>query len=87
MNNSITVIDVRTPAEFQGGHVANSINIPLQELDVRMDEIRNLNSKIILCCASGARSSVAQLFLNDAGITSENGGSWFDVNYVGTPGQ
>ena len=41
-----TIVDVRTPGEFMGGNVAGSINIPLQELNSRMDEIKKiLNTK------------------------------------------
>ena len=48
------IVDVRTPGEFMGGHVAGSINIPLQELPHRLDEIRQMKN-IVLCCASGGR--------------------------------
>lgn len=75
-----TVVDVRTPQEFQGGHVAGSINIPLQELNERMDELRS-KTNIVLCCASGARSSYATSLLKQNGIACENGGSWLDVNF------
>ena len=34
-----TIIDVRTPTEFMGGNAVDSINIPLQELPSRVDEI------------------------------------------------
>jgi len=37
---NITIIDVRTPQEFAAGHVEGSINIPLQELPQRIEEIR-----------------------------------------------
>ncbi|HUM52492.1 MAG TPA: rhodanese-like domain-containing protein [Chitinophagales bacterium] len=80
MNNK-TIIDVRTHAEFLGGHVANSINIPLQEIQQRLDEIKKLPQPIILCCASGNRSGQATAFLKSIGIDCENGGSWLDVNY------
>lgn len=79
MNNK-TVIDVRTHTEFSGGHVANSINIPLQEIQQRTDEIKKLSQPIILCCASGNRSGQAVAFLKSIGISCENGGSWLDVN-------
>ena len=40
-----TIVDVRTPAEFMGGHVVGSINIPLQEIVERLDELnQRLNS-------------------------------------------
>ncbi len=76
-----TVVDVRTHAEFMGGHVANSINIPLNEIPNRMDEIKALKQPLLLCCASGNRSGQATMFLKAQGIECENGGSWLDVNY------
>lgn len=82
MNNDITVIDVRTRAEFAGGHVAGSINIPLQEFEKHLEEIRSIRNKIVLCCASGGRSSSAANYLRAHGIACENGGSWMDVNFL-----
>lgn len=77
----MTIIDVRTPMEFSGGHVANSINIPLNEIQARVTEIKAMEQPIILCCASGGRSGQATYFLQSQGISCENGGSWLDVNY------
>ena len=74
-----TIIDVRTPAEFMGGHVAGSINIPLNEIASRLDEIKN-RKNILLCCASGGRSGMATEFLKQNGIACENAGSWMDVH-------
>ena len=54
-----TIIDLRTPEEYALGHVKNSVNIPLQELSGRIDEIKKINDEIILCCASGKRSAKA----------------------------
>ena len=79
--NKITIVDVRTRGEFMGGNVEGSINIPLQEIQQRLDEIKSLHQPIILCCASGSRSRQAAAFLQGCGIECENGGSWFDVNY------
>lgn len=77
----MTIIDVRTHGEFMGGHVAGSINIPLNELPNRLDEVKAMNDEIILCCASGNRSGQATYFLQQNGIECSNGGSWLDVNY------
>ncbi len=77
----ITVIDVRTIAEFSGGNVAGSLNIPLQEIPQRIDEIKNLKQPIILCCASGNRSGQAVNYLKNQGVDCENGGSWLEVNF------
>lgn len=77
-----TIVDVRTAAEFQGGHVAGSINIPMQEISSRMEEIRSLKTPLVLCCASGNRSGQVHSFLSQNGIECINGGSWMDVNYL-----
>ena len=76
-----TIIDVRTPEEFRGGHVAGSYNIPLQEIKQRLEEIKAMKEPIILCCASGARSSSAVALLRSVGVECENGGGWMEVNY------
>lgn len=75
-----TIIDVRSHTEFMGGHVAGSINIPIQEIPNRLDQIMRMPRPIILCCASGQRSSQAALLLQSQGIECSNGGSWLDVN-------
>lgn len=80
-NTKQTIVDVRTPGEFMGGNVAGSINIPLQEIQERLDELKSLPQPIILCCASGGRSGQATAFLQRQGIDCVNGGSWMDVNY------
>ena len=76
-----TIIDVRSYGEFMGGHVVDAINIALDEIPARIDEIKNLKTPLILCCASGNRSGQAQQFLSHQGIECYNGGSWLDVNY------
>ncbi|HVZ97546.1 MAG TPA: rhodanese-like domain-containing protein [Chitinophagaceae bacterium] len=79
--NDQTIIDVRTSAEFMAGNVRGSINIPLQQIHLKVDEIRKMKQPIILCCASGNRSGQATMFLSSRGISCKNGGSWMDVNY------
>lgn len=76
------IIDVRSPQEFSGGNVANSINIPLQEITGRMDELKNISGNIVLCCASGGRSGIATQVLQGQGFSNVyNGGGWTDVNF------
>jgi phage shock protein E len=76
-----TIVDVRTYGEFSGGNVAGSINIPLNEIPARMEELKALKAPLILCCASGGRSGQAQNYLSQNGIECYNGGSWLNVNY------
>ena len=74
------VIDVRTPSEFQGGHVKDSINIPLNTVEANVEKINNMNCKIIFCCASGNRSGQATAIIKQKGIDCVNGGSWLNMN-------
>ncbi|MCE9538158.1 MAG: rhodanese-like domain-containing protein [Bacteroidetes bacterium] len=76
-----TIIDVRSPDEFRGGNVTGSINIPLQEIPQRIEELKDLKVPLVLCCASGNRSGQAHNYLVQQGIECYNGGSWLDVNY------
>jgi len=76
-----TIVDVRTPSEFMGGNVEGSINIPLQEIQQRIVELKNLKQPLVLCCASGGRSGQATQYLIQQGIECCNGGSWLDLNY------
>ena len=77
------VVDVRTPAEYAEGHVENSINIPLNELPDRTDELKKMQG-IVVCCASGIRSNNATNLLRTNGIECLDGGSWVNVDYLTT---
>lgn len=78
-----TVVDVRTREEFSGGNVADSINIPLQELGENIEKFKSMQGPIILCCASGGRSGMATQILSSQGFKNVyNGGSWLNVNYA-----
>ena len=70
-----TILDVRTPEEFSGSHYPNAINIPLNELRQRVDEIKQLKQPIVAYCRSGNRSGMAVAILRQSGLTNVfNGG-------------
>jgi phage shock protein E len=74
--NGATIIDVRSKAEFQQGHLKNSVNIPLDKIDQSIKKI-DKNKPVITCCASGMRSAAAKKVLKSNGFTQVyNGGSW-----------
>ena len=77
-----SIVDVRTRAEYSGGHAEGSVNIPLQELQQRFEEFTTMKGPVVLCCASGGRSGQATVWLMSKGIECVNGGSWLDINYV-----
>lgn len=60
------LIDVRTPGEFVQGHVPNAVNIPLDQLSNRLNEIEK-DTPIVLVCATGNRSASAARALARAG--------------------
>lgn len=81
-NNEGTIVDVRTPHEYLGGHVTGSINIPVSELQGRLEELKSLQQPLILCCASGGRSSMASHLLKQQGLNCVDAGSWLSLNYL-----
>lgn len=70
------ILDVRTPGEFNGGHIEGAVHIPLDQLPQRTAELKQKNKPVIACCASGMRSRMAKGILADAGIEAYNGGGW-----------
>ncbi|MEY3236287.1 MAG: hypothetical protein RI883_388 [Bacteroidota bacterium] len=69
------IVDVRTPAEYQGGHIKGSVNIPLQVLDKNIAKLKK-DKPVITCCASGMRSGSAKSMLKAKGFDVHNGGGW-----------
>jgi phage shock protein E len=74
-----TVIDVRSEGEFLSGSAEGAINIPLDRFSNHIEEIKNIDGTIILCCASGNRSGMAKHILESHGIDSYNAGGWNQV--------
>lgn len=62
------ILDVRTPGEFAGGHLKGALNIPVQDLLTRMDELKPLDKPIIVYCQSGRRSASAKGMLEQSGF-------------------
>jgi rhodanese-related sulfurtransferase len=86
-NEQPIILDVRTPGEYQRGHLHNSVLIPLQELQGRTAELGvDKDREILIYCASGNRSTVASKILVDKGfqhIVNLRGGiyDWSKNNY------
>lgn len=71
-----TIVDVRTPGEYAGGHIKGSVNIPLASLGSQMAKLKK-DKPVITCCASGMRSGSAKSMLQSNGFEVYNAGSWF----------
>ncbi|MFQ6673559.1 MAG: rhodanese-like domain-containing protein [Fidelibacterota bacterium] len=71
----LVLLDVRTPEEFSGplGHLEGAILIPVQELEQRVDELKEVKGReIIVYCRSGNRSRVASEILVRHGFMATN---------------
>ncbi len=62
------LVDVRTPGEYQAGHIDGAVNIPVGDLSERMDEIGPKSDPVVVYCRSGNRSGKAQGMLKAAGF-------------------
>lgn len=75
------IIDVRSKAEYAGGHITGSKNIPLPSLSSNPNILKDKSKPVITCCASGMRSASAKNVLQANGFTNViNGGSWRSLN-------
>lgn len=69
--NPPRILDVRTPGEFEGVHIAGAYNVPLDLLREHSDEIRtHLDDHVVLVCRSGQRATQAEQTLHDTGLTN-----------------
>ena len=76
------IVDVRTSEEFRGGHISNSINIPLDKISSSAEQLRDYDH-VIVVCASGMRSAQAASILKSKGFTNVvNGGSWTSLKDI-----
>ena len=66
--NLSTVLDVRTVQEFDRGHIEGAINIPVDELQDRLEEL-DRSDDILVYCKSGIRSSQAMKILAENGFS------------------
>ncbi len=71
------VVDVRETSEWSAGHIPNARHIALGQLDKHMSELEKFkNRPVIICCASGNRSSSACGTLKRAGFERVFNLSW-----------
>ncbi len=61
-----TLVDVRTPEEFDGGYIPGAVNIALQDLGQKMSRIAK-DKPVVVYCRSGNRSAYAAMALRQAG--------------------
>jgi rhodanese-related sulfurtransferase len=79
----ITLIDVREPDEYDGGHVPGARLIPLGTVPERLDEVAGAEGTVYVICARGSRSMKAAEFYRAQGIDAVNvaggTGAWMEA--------
>ena len=65
---NLVVLDVRTPSEYEDGHLPRAINIPVDDLLGRLNEL-DRGDEILVYCRTGNRSTRAVGYLNDNDFT------------------
>ncbi|MDF2380560.1 rhodanese-like domain-containing protein [Nostoc ellipsosporum NOK] len=76
------ILDVRTQAEFERGHIEGAVNLPLGQLRERYVELDSTKTYITVC-SHGLRSVKAQTLLKDRGFRRVyNGGATSDLEKI-----
>lgn len=76
-DNGAKILDVRSEEEFKEGHIDGSINISVNDVQSRIEDIKALGSPLIICCLSGGRAGVAKALIQAAGVKEVyNAGGW-----------
>ena len=70
-DESVTLLDTRTPKEFIQGHIEGFMNIPVDELRERIEEVP-VGKPVYLICQSGLRSYIATRILEGLGYEAYN---------------
>jgi rhodanese-related sulfurtransferase len=65
------VLDIRDTGEFNGGRIPKSKNIPLAELDKRVEDLSRFKDKpVIVTCRSNSRAGAAARLLKTKGFSN-----------------
>jgi rhodanese-related sulfurtransferase len=65
---SVTVVDVRSPAEFESIHIPGSYNVPLDQLAEHRAEFASVGGPVVLVCRSGMRARQAETILRNVDV-------------------
>jgi rhodanese-related sulfurtransferase len=70
LNQGALLLDVRSKAEFDSGHVLDAKHVPQDELSKSAETLKKYRDKVIVtCCESGMRSGAATRVLRTLGFT------------------
>ena len=70
VENGALLVDVRTADEFAAGHLPGAVNLPVGDLQSRVDELAPKERPVVVYCRSGMRSGRAARILTDSGYVA-----------------
>ena len=69
-SSDLIIIDVRRYSEYKQGKIPNAINIPVEELEWEIEELKeNKDKPILVYCKAGHKSALACQMLEEEGFT------------------
>jgi rhodanese-related sulfurtransferase len=66
------VVDIRSPAEFERGHIPGAINIPMAELPRRVDEVEWGDDVVVACPIGQSSIQAARLIGSYEGVDDDS---------------
>ena len=84
----VSVLDVREPDEWAGGHIEGAVHIPLGQVVERVGEVQQLagDGQLLVVCKVGGRSAQAVAYLQTQGVQAINlDGGMLDWHAAGRP--
>jgi rhodanese-related sulfurtransferase len=70
MNQGAVLVDVRSQAEFDSGHILDAKHVPQDQLASSSETLKKYKDKVVIaCCESGMRSGAAARVLQAQGFT------------------
>ena len=77
-----TILDVSTKEKYRKSHIKGTVNIPYDEINSKLEEIKNMQP-VIICCATGELSKYSYDLLKRKGLKEiYNGGNWDTVAFM-----
>lgn len=89
-DSKVVVLDVRTPEEFAAGHVPGAVNVPHDQVEARIAELRGVRDRdLVVYCRSGKRAGMALETLGRLGFTrlAHLQGDWLAWESAGLPAE
>ncbi|MGE8556250.1 MAG: rhodanese-like domain-containing protein [Chryseobacterium jejuense] len=80
MSSDVTLVDVRIPEQYAAGTAKNAINIPLADIQNKLETLKG--KKVVVFCNKGVQADQAIEILKKNGVEAYDGTSWKNVKGI-----